>query len=149
MELSKHNIFGKLKDSEDFFIVNPLTKQADILSAEKAQELKTGNFTDIDEYIEKGYLSDPEKEKKLYTREYLDFVDIRDSDEIQIFYIPTYSCNFACTYCYQEGYEHTAEMEQPEVINAFFAYSFESVNGHVRSRVPTYIVPSSAIAAEP
>ena len=122
MELSKHNIFGKLKDSEEYFIVNPLTKQADILSSEKAQELQTGKFTDIDEYTAKGYLSDPDEEKKLYNREYLDFIDTRDSDEIQIFYVPTYFCNFACTYCYQEGYEHTTEMEQPEVIDAFFAY---------------------------
>ncbi|MCK5157113.1 MAG: radical SAM protein [Spirochaetales bacterium] len=122
MELSKHNIFGKLKDSENYFIVNPLTKQADILSTEKANELKTGNYTDIEEYKEKGYLTDPAEEKKLYTREYLDFIDTRDSDEIQIFYVPTYFCNFACTYCYQEGYEHTTEMEQPEVIDAFFSY---------------------------
>ena len=55
MELSKHNIFGKLKDSENYFIINPLTKQADILLAEKANELKTGNFTDVEEYKEKGY----------------------------------------------------------------------------------------------
>lgn len=120
--LSKHNIVGKLKDSQEYFIVNPLSRQADILSSDKARELETGSFTDIEEYIEKGYLTDPEEERKRYNSEYLDFIDTRDSDEIQIFYVPTYFCNFACTYCYQEGYEHTTEMEHPEVIEAFFAY---------------------------
>jgi uncharacterized protein len=122
MELSKHNIIGRLKDSTDYYIVNPLSRQADIISADKVRELEQGVFTDKKELIEKGYLVDPDKEKQLYTRSYLDFIDDRDSDEVQIFYVPTYFCNFACTYCYQEGYDHTTEMEHPEVIDAFFSY---------------------------
>ena len=122
MELSKHLISGKLKDFENSYLVNPLSKQADIVTPEKMAEIKTGKFTDIDEYIDKGYLVEPEVEKKAYQRAYIDFIDARDKDEIQIFYVPTYACNFACSYCYQEGYEHSNEMEQPEVIDAFFAY---------------------------
>jgi uncharacterized protein len=122
MELSKHNIVGRLKNSDEWFIVNPLSRQADILTAEKAAELESGNLSDIEEFREKGYLVDPEEERRRYNRGYLDFIDARDSDEVQIFYVPTYFCNFACTYCYQEGYEHTTEMEHPEVIEAFFAY---------------------------
>ncbi len=122
MQQSKHNIIGKLKDSNDFFIVNPLSKQADIITAEKAKEFELGTYTDIEELVEKGYLVEPEEERKRYNREYLDFLDNRDSDEVQIFYVPTYFCNFACTYCYQEGYEHTPEVKQTDVIDAFFAY---------------------------
>ncbi len=122
MEQSKHNIVGRMRDSENFYIVNPLSRQADILTPGKAKELETGAFSDVEEYIEKGYLVDPAEEQKRYTSAYLDFIDHRDSDEIQIFYVPTYFCNFACSYCYQEGYEHTTEMEHPEVIEAFFSY---------------------------
>jgi len=122
MELSKHNIYGRIKGSDDYYIINPLSKQADILDAEKAKELETGKFTDVEEFIEKGYLVEPAEEKRLYTRAYLDFIDDRDTDEVQIFYVPTYFCNFACTYCYQEGYEHLTEMEHPEVIDAFYDY---------------------------
>lgn len=122
MELSKHNIVGKLMDSPEYFIVNPLSKQADILSAEKARQFETGRFTDVDELVEKGYLVDPDEERKRYNRAYLDFLDARDSDEIQIFYVPTYACNFACSYCYQEGYEQSPEVRQTDVIDAFFTY---------------------------
>lgn len=122
MEQSKHNIIGPLRDSEDYFIVNPLSRQADIITAQKAREFETGEFTDHDELAAKGYLVDPEEEKKRYRKEYLDFLDHRDSDEIQIFYVPTYFCNFACSYCYQEGYEHTPEIKHTDVIDAFFTY---------------------------
>lgn len=122
MQLSKHNIIGRLKDSDEYFIVNPLSRQADILTAEKAQEFSAQVFSDPAELVEKGYLVDPEEERKRYNREYLDFLDNRDADEVQIFYVPTYFCNFSCTYCYQEGYEHTAEIKHTEVIDAFFAY---------------------------
>lgn len=122
MQLSKHNIIGRLKDSDEYFIVNPLSRQADILTAEKAQEFSAQVFSDPAELVEKGYLVDPEEERKRYNREYLDFLDNRDTDEVQIFYVPTYFCNFSCTYCYQEGYEHTPEMKHTEVIDAFFAY---------------------------
>lgn len=122
MQLSKHNIIGRLKDSDEYFIVNPLSRQADILTAEKAQEFSAQVFSDPAELVEKGYLVDPEEERKRYNREYLDFLDNRDTDEVQIFYVPTYFCNFSCTYCYQEGYEHTPEMKHTEVIDAFFTY---------------------------
>lgn len=122
MELSRHNIIGRIKGSSQYYIVNPLSGQADILPETKVRELESGIFSDEAELVEKGYLVDPKQEKQLYTRSYLDFIDDREDDEIQIFYVPTYYCNFACTYCYQEGYDHTTEMEHHEVIDAFFAY---------------------------
>lgn len=122
MEQSRHNIIGKLKDSDEYFIVNPLSREADIITVEKAKEFETGRFTNSEELVEKGYLVKPEEEKRRYNREYLDFLDNRDEDEIQIFYVPTYFCNFACTYCYQEGYEHTPEVKHTDVIDAFFTY---------------------------
>jgi uncharacterized protein len=104
MNYSKHNIFSKIRDSEDYFIVNPLTGNADILKvgdAEKLEILKNGGEVKdkvfIDELTEKGYLADESAENRLYRRRYLDFIDTRDKDEIQIFFVTNYSCNFACT----------------------------------------------------
>ena len=40
MKYSKYNIFSKIRDSENFFIINLLTGNADILDTEDAEKLK-------------------------------------------------------------------------------------------------------------
>ncbi|MBI9107316.1 MAG: radical SAM protein [Spirochaetales bacterium] len=122
LKLSKHNIISKIEDSDDFFIVNPLSRNADIISAEAADAIKDGRYPDENELTEKGYLVDPAEEQKIYRAAYLDFVDERDKEEIQLFYVPTYSCNFNCSYCYQEGYSHEPKIDHDEVIDSFFKY---------------------------
>ena len=73
-EKSLHNIFSKLEDSDDFFILNLLSKNADILDSKNANEYKTGIFTNESEWIKKGYLVNPEKERLTYKHAYLDFI---------------------------------------------------------------------------
>ncbi|MDR3610525.1 MAG: radical SAM protein [Ignavibacteriaceae bacterium] len=122
MYFSKHNIFSKIKDSDSYYIVNLLTGNADILDPHKANEIISGNFTDVEEYQSKGYLADEKTEKKLYNEKYLDFIDTRDNDEIQIFFVPWYSCNFNCGYCYQSEYDNKFSLPTKEVIDSFFQY---------------------------
>jgi uncharacterized protein len=122
MYFSKHNIFSKIKDSESYYIVNLLTGNADILDKSKANEIISGNFTDLDEYKAKGYLIDKQAEKKLYNEKYLDFIDTRDNDEIQIFFVPWYACNFECSYCYQAEYDNKFSIPTKEIIDSFFHY---------------------------
>jgi uncharacterized protein len=129
MYFSKHNIFSKIKDSGDFFIVNLLTGNADILTPDYAEKiLKVKNNEDIidnqfiGELQEKGYLADEKEESKLYRRKYLDFLDGREDDEIQLFFVPNYSCNFACSYCYQDEYAPTKGALSNEIIDSFFDY---------------------------
>lgn len=129
MIFSKHNIFSKIKDSENYFIVNLLTGNADIVEpayAEKMVRLKNGaGFADDEffaELIEKGYWVDEKEEQKLYRSKYLDFVDSRDDDEIQLFFVTNYSCNFACSYCYQDEYAPSEGVLTTEIIDAFFRY---------------------------
>jgi sulfatase maturation enzyme AslB (radical SAM superfamily) len=50
------------------------------------------------------------------------FLDSRETDEIQIFFVPNYACNFACSYCYQDEYAPVASTLTDEVIDAFFQY---------------------------
>ena len=129
MIFSKHNIFSKIKDSNNFFIVNLLTGNADIVNpsdAEKINRVKNNeaiaddNF--IDELSEKGYWVDEKEELKLYRSKYLDFIDSRDDDEIQLFFVPNYSCNFACSYCYQDEYAPTKGVLTNEIVDSFFKY---------------------------
>ncbi|MCX6155274.1 MAG: radical SAM protein [Candidatus Kapabacteria bacterium] len=140
---------SQIKDSENFFIVNLLTKNADILSKGEVEEMKDltlalskgeGIGTDVyslsfgegrgevfetellTEAIEKGYICDEIEEKKLFRNAYLDFIDSRDTDEIQIFFVTNYACNFACSYCYQDEYSYPNQQLTKDIIDSFFDY---------------------------
>jgi uncharacterized protein len=67
-------------------------------------------------------LIDAQEEEKLYRSKYLDFIDARDEDEVQLFFVPNYSCNFACTYCYQDEYLNESKELTYDVIDAFYNY---------------------------
>jgi uncharacterized protein len=129
MQYSRYNIFSKIKNSENYFIVNLLSGNADILSssdAGKIEALRKGEtLTDksfLDELSEKGYIADESEEKREYHRKYLDFIDSREKDEIQIFFVTNYSCNFACSYCYQDQYGNPANELNKDVIDTFLNY---------------------------
>jgi uncharacterized protein len=128
MYYSKYNILSKIKDSENHFIVNLLSGHADILSPAEAEEiidLKENGFKDtknLSELKDKGYFIDSAEEQNIYKKSYLEFLDSRDDDEIQIFFVPNYSCNFACSYCYQDGYEFPKSELNTEIIDSFFEY---------------------------
>jgi len=121
-QFSKYNLMGKLADSDNYFLINPLSGNADILSPEKAREIDESRFTDVEEYEEKGYLVDPREEAQAYQRAYLDFTDRREESEIQIFFVPHYSCNFNCSYCYQDQYENIKGSDAKKTIDAFYEY---------------------------
>lgn len=136
MYFSKHNIFSKIKDSENFFIVNLLTGNADIVSPGDAEKMKKvrnnesiSNDGFLNELIEKGYLTDEKEESKLFRSKYLDFLDSRDGDETQLFFVPNYSCNFACSYCYQDEYAPTKGLLNNEIVDSFFAYIQKELAG--------------------
>jgi uncharacterized protein len=121
MYFSKHNIISRIKNSNEFFIINPLTQQADILSNEEAQKILQKNYS-LPALTEKKYVLTKEEELKIYKEKYLNFIDTRDSDEIQIFFVPWYACNFACSYCFQDEYTNPNERVSTEVIDSFFSY---------------------------
>ncbi len=122
MIFSKHNIMGKLAESENWFILNSLSGNADILTPEKAAEIQAGEYSNTEEYISKGYLADEAEENRRYKLAYLDFIEERDNSEIQIFFVPRYECNFACSYCYQDEYAPEKALLSGETVDAFFKY---------------------------
>ncbi len=122
MEYSKHNIFSKIAGSDDYFLVNPLSMQADILDPLEAQAYIENNTNRKEEYIQKGYLVNPGEEDRVFRKQYLKFIDERESDEVQLFFTPWYSCNFNCSYCFQDEYTNPHEHVSDKVIDAFYRY---------------------------
>jgi uncharacterized protein len=108
--------------------VNLLSGNADILSPAEGQMMndllagKEGETEFVKDLKAKGYIISPEEEKLLYRTKYLDFTDDRDADEVQLFFVPNYSCNFACTYCYQDEYAYPQQSLTTDIIDAFFDY---------------------------
>ncbi|MBF9015588.1 MULTISPECIES: radical SAM/SPASM domain-containing protein [unclassified Oceanispirochaeta] len=120
---SLHTFCAPIKDSESWYIINPLSGQADLIGPEIAGDFLDDKLQDPQPFIEKGYYMEEDKEKALFNSSYLDFIDQQDDAEVQIFYVPDYFCNFKCTYCYQEEYGvSTAVKDQTEIIDAFFKY---------------------------
>lgn len=128
MAQSKHIIITPIKDSDDFFIVNPLHKSADIISSNELKILKN-NMDPKGEFAQNGYLVDESQEAKAFKLAYLDFTEKREADETQLFFVPNYSCNFACSYCYQEGYNPVKQELSNEIIDSFFNYVQQEFSG--------------------
>jgi uncharacterized protein len=122
MQHSKHNIFSKIKGSNDYFLVNLLSGHADILEPSEAERYRSGLNDDCTDYIDKGYWVDPVHEERLFRQKYLDFIDERENDEVQLFLTPWYTCNFNCSYCFQDEYTNPNEDMSHAVVDAFFAY---------------------------
>lgn len=133
---SRHNIFSGIPGTDKHFILNLLSGSADILDTEELhllEDLKKDHPVPKEFYelmAERGYISDPAEEQRRFRSRYLDFLDDREKEEVQIFFVPDYSCNFACSYCYQDEYHqpHT-ELSQP-LIDAFFTH----INTHFAGR---------------
>lgn len=125
---SKHNIVSKVLDTDQYFSVNLLSGNADLLTQEEGAALldyKDGSNIDpeiLQNLSDKGYLVTAESENKKYRNSYFDFVDQRDDEEVQLFFVPNYSCNFSCSYCYQDEYTNPNQHATPELIDAFFLY---------------------------
>jgi uncharacterized protein len=129
MKYSRYNIFSRIRDSENYFIVNLLSGNADILDsndAEKIEALRKGEDINskkfLSELAEKGYITDESEERREYRKKFLDFIDSREKDEVQIFFVTNYSCNFACSYCYQDQYNNPVNELNRDVIDSFFNY---------------------------
>lgn len=129
MQQSKYNLFTRLKDSENYLLMNPLYGTADILDPGLARVYQSDEALCYTPFVENGYIVHPEEETRVYRQKYLDFIDTRDKDEVQLFFVPHYACNFRCTYCYQDEYAPAPAKLPKEVIAAFFEYTEKTFAG--------------------
>ena len=122
MRSSRHNIIIKAKNSGNTYIINLLSGNADRLEPAETEQIRKGIMPPMPHFVEKGYTIDDAEEASRYRLKYLNFLDAREQDEVQLFFIPGYACNFSCSYCYQSGYQNDAECLKNEVTDSFFTY---------------------------
>lgn len=126
LQPSKQNIISPITEGKEYVIVNLLSGNADFISHAEYELLlfnKTGNYPT--EFIEKGYVTDPAREDIDYRLRYIEFLEERDKEELQLFFVPTYSCNFTCSYCYQSEYPNKALKLTNEITDSFFHFADE------------------------
>jgi uncharacterized protein len=122
MRLSRFNILITSRKSGRTYLINLLSGHADILDSSEADQIRAGKIPQHPDFTEKGYAVNESEEITRYREAYLHFLDEREKDEIQLLFIPTYACNFSCSYCYQSGYNNHNESLQEKVTDAFFSY---------------------------
>jgi uncharacterized protein len=134
MIVAKNNIIVKMdrNDPVEYAILNPIAGSFDLMSeAEHTEYLKLeqGQESDsemTDYLIERGYaFKDRDAYEQSLENAYREFQEeVRDS-QVQLMLIPTYSCNLACTYCFQHGIDGKPKLITKEIVDAFFDYSRE------------------------
>ncbi len=122
MRPSPHNIVSEVIGSDKFIVVNVLSGHADLLTRQELNMLKRFGESPPKGFIDKGYIADPEEEQQRYRMAYIDFLEQRDKEELQLFFVPTYLCNFECDYCYQAPYLTGPDKLSVAVIDSFFSY---------------------------
>lgn len=121
MVRSKYNILIDI-DQDKHLILNSLTGNVDELSTEELLLYNSDDVFNNNEFIQKGYVIDPNEEKKLYREKYFNFLKNSETEEVQIFFVPWYLCNFNCSYCYQSEYQSEKNIPDKKIINDFFDY---------------------------
>lgn len=132
MNYSAHNIVSQVRDSQKWFVVNPLSAHADFIDGDSARLFQSGELPSgdlLEAWTERGYVVDSAEEARRYKMKYLDFLDAREKDEVQVFFVPWYSCNFSCTYCFQESYAFTPVTMNPTVVDSFFGWINQKLAG--------------------
>lgn len=130
MQLSRHAILAEVPGRDEVLVVQPLSGQAALVSRAAAEALRA---------LPAGAL--PEEVPPAALREAGFVVEAAADDEAllqgamtawraevaltqtQLIVVPSFGCNLACTYCYQELFDPAAAgLISPEAIEAFFAY---------------------------
>jgi uncharacterized protein len=102
--------------------MNLLSQEADIITTEQYNQILSHTYPDNAELIRKGYLAKRQDEEQLFNKKYLKFLDEREADEVQLFFVPSYACNFNCPYCYQDAYQSAVTHLNDDIIKAFFSF---------------------------
>lgn len=126
---SRHNLLAPVAPGRGWVLANPLSGNADLLSEEEAAAWRRGDPVDRETLAQRGYLVEATEEQRRYREAYLRFTEEREAEEIQLLFAPTYACNFACSYCYQDEYPAPRGVVSAEVVRAFFDYVDQTFAG--------------------
>ncbi|HEX7715437.1 MAG TPA: DUF5714 domain-containing protein [Bacillota bacterium] len=136
MIYGKNNVIVPIRKAngspEEYAIFNPLSGSFDLMNREEydwLSALKETGRTDpahrkFYEYLlERGYLfADKTAEEARIIQEFAKFQAEVTGSQTQLLLIPSYGCNLACTYCYEQGVAGEAGLITKETVDAFFDY---------------------------
>ena len=130
MQPSRFNIITRIKNRDTYLILNALYGNADLLTASEYKQFMQGEV--LPGFVDSGYMVNPEDEETAFRLKYIDFLENRDKEEVQVFFVPTYQCNFSCNYCYQSGYDNKARLSDTAITDAFFRFLEYTLAGRNR-----------------
>lgn len=130
MILSKYTFTTKKYNSNQLLILNYLSNAVDLVDKNEEKELldriANNNWHEyhLAEYmLEKGYLyQSKEDEESAIQSKYIEFSEEYEKTPVQLIFSTSYTCNFACTYCFQESYHNTSKVLDNEITDKFFNY---------------------------
>jgi uncharacterized protein len=131
MHLSRHAILAPVPGRREVLLVQPLSGQAALLEPEGAAALRGLSRGGVlppslpeGMLLEAGFaVASDEDDAVLLARARAEWAAEVTKVPTQLVVVPSFGCNLACTYCYQEVFDPaSAGLMTPEVIEAFFAY---------------------------
>jgi len=127
MTLSRHAILVDVPGRDEVLLVHPLSGQAALLPREVAASLRSGSLPAeglAADLRRAGFLVDsPDEDQSALEGALATWRAEAALTPTQLIVVPSFGCNLACTYCYQELFDPAgAGLIAPEAIGAFFAY---------------------------
>lgn len=170
MYYSLYNLILPMKENAEFpyAIMNSLSGGFDLVQADDYQKLialQNGEDLNDEAFIQyllsRGYLYLTKAlEEAELKRRWPEFERALHETAPQVLVVPTYACNLACPYCYQNGIKQKTELMTREVVDALFArlevmfpkqrpfltlFGGEALNGSKRQKeLIDYIVKKAA-----
>ena len=131
MRLSRSVILAPVPGSDQVLLVQPLTGQAALVGRDGADSLRRladgaalPTSLDEGELREASFLVESdEDDRALRAAALSEWAAEAEKTPTQLLVVPSFGCNLACTYCYQEAFDPAAAgLMRPEVVDAFFAH---------------------------
>lgn len=131
MRLSGSAILAPVAASDRVLLVQPFSGQAALVAREDAEALRRlatggGLPPSLPEQALREALfvvESDEEDRALRAEALSEWAAEAERTPTQLVVVPSFGCNLACTYCYQETFDPAgAGLLAPEVVDAFFAY---------------------------
>lgn len=142
MYFSKYNLILPMKENPKYpyVILNSLSGGFDLVPQEDYEKLitlKQDGEVDDPEFLSylqsRGYLyQDKRAEDQRFKERWPEFDKALHETAPQVLLAPTYTCNLACLYCYENGIKHKKDLISKEVVDAFF----EHIARHYQGQKP-------------
>ena len=135
---AKNNIIVKIDHSEpsEYAIMNPISGSFDLMGQKEYDAIQKLDGAMIPErelasyLLERGYAyKSRDDQNAAVEKAYAEFRDELDNTQVQLMFVPTYGCNLACVYCFQQGIDCVPELASKETIDAFFDYANATFSG--------------------